>query len=90
MIIFLDQEDKENFLLASDCLHLKVLYYIIKQVSHDTNPWHADMDNKESIMDKLEISLATMNRQVNILKNNKIIIQKSRGKYMLNINMLKL
>jgi hypothetical protein len=90
MIIFLDDTDKENFLLASDCLHLKVLYYIIKDIGHDVNPWYAEIDNKHAIIDKLDISMATLDRQIRILKDNNIIVSVSRGKYKLNLNMLKL
>lgn len=90
MIIFLDDTDRENFLLASDCLHLKVLYHIIKTIGHDANPWYADIDNKEAIAQELGISIPTLNRQISILKTNNIIKSESRGKYKLNLNMLKL
>ena len=90
MTIFLDQEDRENFLLASDCLHLKVLYHIITDIKYDANPWYADIENKEKIMNKLDISLATMNRQLAKLKSTKILVLEAKGKYKLNLNMLKL
>jgi hypothetical protein len=90
MIIFLDDNDKENFLLASDCLHLIVLHYIIKEIGHDSNCWYADADNKQVIIDELNISTATLNRQIKILKKNRIIKSEARGKYKLNLNMLKL
>jgi Mn-dependent DtxR family transcriptional regulator len=49
----------------------------------DTNIWYADKINKTTIANKLEISLASLEKMIASLKRNNLIRPTSRGIYQL-------
>jgi Mn-dependent DtxR family transcriptional regulator len=49
----------------------------------DTNIWYADKINKTTIANKLEISLASLEKMIASLKRNNLIRPTSRGVYQL-------
>jgi Mn-dependent DtxR family transcriptional regulator len=49
----------------------------------DTNIWYADKINKTTIANRLEISLASLEKMIASLKRNNLIRPTSRGIYQL-------
>jgi predicted transcriptional regulator len=81
ILVHLDTNDSILLLCNDKSFH--ALYYIIKQMDLDTNIWYADKINKTTIANKLEISLASLEKMIASLKRNNLIRPTSRGIYQL-------
>jgi predicted transcriptional regulator len=81
ILVHLDTNDSILLLCNDKSFH--ALYYIIKQMDLDTNIWYADKINKTTIANKLEISLASLEKMIASLKRNNLIRSTSRGIYQL-------
>jgi predicted transcriptional regulator len=81
ILVHLDTNDSILLLCNDKSFH--ALYYIIKQMDLDTNIWYADKINKTTIANKLEISLASLEKMIASLKRNNLIRPTSRGVYQL-------
>lgn len=81
ILVHLDTND--SILLLCNDRSFHALYYIIKQMDLDTNIWYADKINKTTIANKLEISLASLEKMIASLKRNNLIRPTSRGIYQL-------
>jgi DNA-binding transcriptional regulator LsrR (DeoR family) len=81
ILVHLDTNDSILLLCNDKSFH--ALYYIIKQMDLDTNIWYADKINKTTIANRLEISLASLEKMIASLKRNNLIRPTSRGIYQL-------
>ena len=81
ILVHLDTND--SILLLCNDRSFHALYYIIKQMDLDTNIWYADKINKTTIANRLEISLASLEKMIASLKRNNLIRPTSRGIYQL-------
>jgi DNA-binding transcriptional regulator LsrR (DeoR family) len=81
ILVHLDTNDSILLLCNDKSFH--ALYYIIKQMDLNTNIWYADKINKTTIANKLEISLASLEKMIASLKRNNLIRPTSRGIYQL-------
>lgn len=84
--VYLDTKD--SILLLSKDRAFHVLYYILNQADFERNIWYADKIHKNRIMIKLEISPATLDKHIKSLKERKLIISESRGRYRVNTQIL--
>jgi DNA-binding MarR family transcriptional regulator len=74
----------KSVLLYSKDTSFLVLYYLLLQIDSTSYTWYADKIHKQSIMDSVHISQPTLDKHIQSLKERGIIIQQTRGKYLLN------
>jgi hypothetical protein len=85
--VYLDTKD--SILLKSKDKSFHVLYYILNQADAEHNLWYADKLHKQRIIDKLEMSLVTLDKHLASLKERNLILPTGvRGKYRLNTQIL--
>lgn len=84
--VYLDTKD--SILLLSKDRAFNVLYYVLNQTDTERNIWYADKIHKQRIMNKLDISPATLDKHIKSLKDRKLIISESRGRYRINTQIL--
>jgi len=85
--VYLDT--KESILLKSKDKSFHVLYYILNQADSEHNLWYADKIHKQRILDKLQMSLVTLDKHLASLKERDLILPTGvRGKYRLNMQIL--
>ena len=79
--------DSTSILNLLDSKLAECLLLIIKQTNKNTYTWYSTKGNRNEISSKLEISPATVNRYIIILKNKNILRfgdYSARGEYKLN------
>ena len=85
--VYLDTKD--SILLKSKDKSFHVLYYILNQADAEHNLWYADKLHKQRIIDKLAMSLVTLDKHLASLKERNLILPTGvRGKYRLNMQIL--
>lgn len=85
IVTHLDLEN--NILLKSNDTSYHVLFHIMKQMNIESNIWYADKINKEQIANKLNLSIASINKIVVSLYRRELILileNRKRGLYKLN------
>lgn len=91
LIVSASLDINNNLLLRSNDKTLHVLCHIIDQYDEVNSTWYSDVINKQSIADKLNISLSSVDKKIFHLRNNGIIVKKSgKGEYKLNEELFEL
>lgn len=76
---------RDTLLTKSKDKSFHVLNIIIEQTDKRSNRWYAVKENKTRIMNKLNISLPTLDKHIKSLKDRKLIVpRQDRGVYSLN------
>lgn len=78
-----NMELEKEILLKSNDKSFHVLYYIIQQ-SGDTLMWHCNKENREKIINVLNLKQITLYKQLASLKQRGLLTSIGRGEYELN------
>lgn len=78
-----------NLLMNTKDTSMHVFAYIIGQANMTTNRWYSVKENKEAIVEKMDIKLSTLDKHIKSLKERGFIkAVGGRGTYALNLEFI--